>query len=224
MSKKEILSWFDANGASLTASRIMLVLAIGLVIGIMIYITYQVTYSGVNYSVKFNSSNVVILLITIVIMLMISSNIVISLGMVGALSIVRFRTAVKDPRDTVFIFWSIVEGLCVGSQNFKLALISTMVVTIVLLIFSYVGKKGTNYLLIIRGTGESINHEEIEECIDKYASKSRLRTMNRTENTTEMIYELKAKKGLDTEIVNELKEIQNVISINWLLETGENVG
>ncbi len=91
------------------------------------FITYRVTHLSTAYSAKINATNVAITLITAVIMLMISSNIVISLGMVGALSIIRFRTAIKDPWDTVYIFWAVVEeGLAIGSQNFKLSFIAVV--------------------------------------------------------------------------------------------------
>ena len=84
-----------------------------------------------------------------IIMLMISSNIVISLGMVGALSIIRFRTAIKDSRDTVFIFWAITEGLCVGSQNFKLSIITTLFLAILMLIIGFIPKLYSKYLIVI---------------------------------------------------------------------------
>lgn len=107
MSKSDIVNMFYQSGASLGGKRILILLLAGLAVGAVIFITYRITYTGVNYSFRFNLSNVVILLITVVIMIMISSNIVITMGMVGALSIIRFRTAIKDPRDTVFIFWSV---------------------------------------------------------------------------------------------------------------------
>ena len=137
MSKKEILNWFTVNNESLDVSKILFVLGVGILVAVVIFATYRITYSGVSYNAKFNVGNVVMLLIASVIMLMISSNMAISLGMVGALSIVRFRTAVKDPHDTVYIFWSIVEGLCVGAQIYKLAVISTVVIAVVLVAASF---------------------------------------------------------------------------------------
>lgn len=224
MSKNDILNWFATNSTSLTAGKIILILSLGIVVGMAIFLTYQVTYTGVVYSWKFNVSNLAILLITIVIMLMISSNIVISLGMVGALSIVRFRTAIKDARDTVFIFWSIVEGLCLGSQNFKLAFLSTLVIAMVLIFFSLIVKENRNYLLIIRGGATLLDQTRIDECIGGYAKKMKCRAMNRTDISTEMIYELKVKNGLDSEITYALQEIEGITSVNWLSETGENLG
>ena len=104
MSASQILEWFSLNSVNLTITNIILVMLFGTLIASIIFITYRMTYRGVAYNQNENISNVIVLLVTIVIMLMISSNIVISLGMVGALSIVRFRTAIKDPKDTIFIF------------------------------------------------------------------------------------------------------------------------
>ena len=104
MSKEEILSYFYTNSTNYGVKSTLVILLCGLCAGMIIYLTYYVTSEKVVYNRKFNWSLVAFLLITIIIMLMISSNIAISLGMVGALSIVRFRTAVKDSRDTVFIF------------------------------------------------------------------------------------------------------------------------
>ena len=149
MSKEEIFQYFYTNSANLSIRSIMITLLAGLVIGAIIFVTYYISYKGVAYNIKFNISLVVIMLISIVIMLMISSNIVISLGMVGALSIVRFRTAIKDSRDTVFIFWAIAEGLSIGSQNFKLSLVTTLFIAVVLAGSTYLPKMQTKYLVIV---------------------------------------------------------------------------
>lgn len=223
MSKRDILEWFQTNSSSLTTGRILAIMLMGLLMATVIFITYRITYTGVAYNLKFNASNVAILLITIVIMLMISSNIVISLGMVGALSIVRFRTAVKDPRDTVFIFWSIVEGLCIGSQNNKLALVSTLMIAMVLLAFSFVMKLGHNYLLIVRGASD-LSVEQVREAIKGSAPKSRVKTVNSTELSVEMIVELRLKNELDGKLVADIRSLPGVTAVNWLLESGDSVG
>ena len=103
MNKQEILEFFYTNSEELTPVLVFLVLCMALCAAAVIYLTYRFTTEPTVYSQSFNAGNVVLTLITTVIMLMISSNIVISLGMVGALSIVRFRTAVKDARDTLYI-------------------------------------------------------------------------------------------------------------------------
>lgn len=126
MTKQDIWDLFYGVDTAMRGRNIVAVLVAAMIIGAVIFITYRVTHLSTAYSAKINATNVAVTLITAVIMLMISSNIVISLGMVGALSIIRFRTAIKDPWDTVYIFWAVVEGLAVGSQNFKLSFIAVI--------------------------------------------------------------------------------------------------
>ncbi len=180
MTKSEILDWFSVNNASLDANRILFVLGMGMMLGVVIFATYRITYAGVSYNAKFNVGNVVMLLIAAVIMLMISSNIAISLGMVGALSIVRFRTAIKDPQDTIYIFWSIVEGLCAGAQILQIV--------------------GSRY------------------------KKAVLKAANYSVGHSEMIVEVAAKGALDSSVIDTLRQTQDVVSVNWLLEMGEHIG
>ncbi|MBU9727007.1 DUF4956 domain-containing protein [Diplocloster modestus] len=224
MSKKDILSWFYTNSTALTARDIAIILCIGLLCSAVIFLTYRFTYNGVTYNPKFNSSNVIILLITVVIMLMISSNIVISLGMVGALSIVRFRTAIKDPRDTVFIFWSIVEGLCVGSRNFKLALISVLFIALVIFAFHLYVRKWNSYLLVIRGTQKTMDAARIQAVLKPTVTSVRVKAVNQTDSSCEMILETKVKGALTKENLEVLHSIEGVKSFHWMLQTGETIG
>lgn len=227
MSKSDILSWFSTNSVNLTAQAIIGIMCSALIVAAVIFLTYRFTYKGVSYNQKFNVSNVLILLITVVIMLMISSNIVISLGMVGALSIVRFRTAIKDPRDTIFIFWSITEGLCVGSQNFKLAFISTVFIAIVMLLFHQYQYLWNKYIIIIRGEGKDnilINKECLLEKIIPYSTSTKIRSNSCSENYEEIILEIRVRKELNPLIVKDLLEVSGVKSVNYLMESAETVG
>ena len=153
MTKEEVLSYFYTNSTNYGVKRTLVILTCGLLVGLIIYLTYFMTSEKVVYNRKFNWSLVALLLITIIVMLMISSNIAMSLGMVGALSIIRFRTAVKDSRDTVVIFWAIAEGLCTSSQNYRLAFTSVIFIAIVLIVSSKMPGIRNRYLLIISGRG-----------------------------------------------------------------------
>lgn len=223
MKKQDILDWFSGNSESLSVEKILFVLIIALAVAAIIFVTYRITYQGVSYNRKFNVGNVVIVLLTSIIMLMISSNMAISLGMVGALSIVRFRTAIKDPHDTIYIFWAIVEGLCVGAQIYELALTSTIFVALVLLAFSLYSNVQRKYLIIIRG-GKELQVSSVNECIQKQYSNVRVRAANYLDTHCEMICEISARGTMKEEVIENLKELPNVKSVNWLLETGENVG
>lgn len=223
MKKQDILDWFSGNSESLSVEKILFVLIIALAVAAIIFVTYRITYQGVSYNRKFNVGNVVIVLLTAIIMLMISSNMAISLGMVGALSIVRFRTAIKDPHDTIYIFWAIVEGLCVGAQIYELALTSTIFVALVLLAFSLYSNMQRKYLIIIRG-GKELKVSSVNNCIQKQYSNVRIRAANYLDTHCEMICEISARGAMKEEVIENLKELSNVKSVNWLLETGENVG
>ncbi|MCI8795719.1 MAG: DUF4956 domain-containing protein [Dorea sp.] len=224
MGKDEILNYFYTNSADLGINSMIIIMFGGLVIGAFIYLTYFITYRGVAYNAKFNASLIIILLICVVIMLMISSNIVISLGMVGALSIVRFRTAVKDSRDTVFIFWAIAEGLSVGSQNFKLALVTTLFIGIVVAGVSFIPGGRNKYLMIVRGREESIDHTELMAAIRKAAPYIKLRSLNKEETHQEMIFEVRVRGELGAEKLNQIFDVKGVKAVNWVAESGENVG
>lgn len=223
MSKKEILNWFTINNESLDVNKIIFVMGVGILVAIVIFATYRITYSGVNYNAKFNIGNVVMLLIASVIMLMISSNMAISLGMVGALSIVRFRTAVKDPHDTVYIFWAIVEGLCVGAQIYKLAVISTVVIAVVLVAASFYCNARKKYLIVVRGSQELDTDMVMGEIKQEY-KKACLKSANYSKGHSELIIEVGAKREIDTKMIENIRKNAEVVSVNWLLEMGEHIG
>lgn len=224
MTKEEIFQYFYTNSANLGIKAIGITMLAGLAIGILIFATYYLTYRGVAYNAKFNISLLIILLISVVIMLMISSNIVISLGMVGALSIVRFRTAIKDSRDTVFIFWAIAEGLCVGSNNFKLAMISSLFIAIVLLLTGFSLKIKTKYILIVRNNGELIDCKQLHEFLDSYVKNYKLRTVSKDAENQEFIFEVKIKDKMLVELLDALQVVKGVKTINWVSETGDSIG
>lgn len=181
------------------------------VIGLFIFYVYQKTYSGVLYSRSFNVSLVAILLVTTLVISGVTSNVVLSLGMVGALSIVRFRTAVKDPMDLVFLFWAIAEGILCGASLLPLALLGCPVLGIFLLIFANKQQKDNPYLIIIRlidGDAES----RIEGFLRKEVKKMQLKS--KTVNggaDTELIYEIRPNDS-DSNFVNVISKIEGVES------------
>lgn len=218
MSKREILSWFSGNLSTLSVEKIITVLCIALLLSAVIFFTYKLTYSGVSYNARFNSGNVIITLITAVIMMMIGSNIAISLGMVGALSIVRFRTAIKDPQDTIYVFWSLVTGLCVGAQVYQLAVISSVFIAIVVVALSFYSSLNSKYIVIIRGD-LNVDKMVIDKALKESFKSVRVRSVNNRENSVEMIFEVCAAiKGLDMSKVDALKNVDGVKSANYILE------
>lgn len=224
MSKEEVLSYFYTNSADYGVKRTLVILLCGLVTGMIIYLTYYITSEKIVYNRKFNWSLVTMLLITVIVMMMISSNIAISLGMVGALSIVRFRTAVKDSRDTMFIFWAMAEGLCVSSQNYRLTFTTVLFIAIVLIISSKTPGIWNRYLLIVTGEGEPIDIEEFQEKLSSFVVSQRIRTANRDDSHEELILEIKTRGELDLAVIDELTSVSGICSVNWVAESGETIG
>ena len=146
--KNSVLEGFTTG--EVTWSQILMTIAIAFVIGLFIMFIYKKTFSGVVFTRSFATSLILLSLVTSVIILTISSNLMLSLGMVGALSIVRFRTAVKDPIDTIFMFWAIAEGIVVGANLYLIAIISTIVIGLLLIVISLFKLKRTMpYLSLI---------------------------------------------------------------------------
>ena len=219
--KKSVLQSF--TGSSITTTTVCVTLGITVILALYIFAVYYLSTRKTFYNKTFNVSLAAISVITASIILAMQSNLAISLGMVGALSIVRFRTAIKDPSDTVYIFWAIVEGLCVGAQIYKLAVISTIFIAIVLLVSSYYSNTQKKYLIIIRG-GKEIELGQIKAAVEPYYPKMRVRASNYAGERCEIICEVSARQEMNEEAISALKDCGHVNGVNWLLEMGERIG
>lgn len=198
-------------------SRIVVAAAIGFVI----YLSYYLAHAGTVYSRKFNTSLMVLAILTTVVMTAIGNNVALSLGMVGALSIVRFRTAIKDSRDTVYIFWSIVAGLSCGVGDYITAGMGSAAVFLVMLILGRI-KNENRMLLIIRGARST--DERIMSVVASYfKGRFDLRVKNTTADTVELIYEIPRKVynkcSQNTESVEDcLYKIEHIQYVNVVVQ------
>ena len=176
------------NQGTLSIEDIILRMAMAAVFAIVIFISYRITHSGSVYSAKFNITLVTLTLLSTMVMTVIGNNVALSLGMVGALSIIRFRTSVKDSRDTVYIFWTIIIGICCGVGDFTVAGIGSVAVFLVLLLLGRV-KSEYRTLLIIRANRN--NAEVIRKIVLEYFTKAPIiKAENSTEEKIEFIYEI----------------------------------
>ena len=201
-------SSFVDSSTDLTVLQTSITLLLAFLVGFFIFQIYKKTYQNVVYTKSFNLSLVMMTVITSLVIMAVTSNIVLSLGMVGALSIVRFRAAVKDPMDIVFMFWAIASGIVIGAGLFLLALVGTILIGLILFIFNINMKNETPYLLLINFSQESDEVQvinKIKSKVNKYLVKSK--TVNGSE--TELTIELRIKNG-EMGFVNELKEIGSV--------------
>ena len=210
--------------SSLTANQIILNLGVAAFIGICIYVSYYLSHVGTVYSKKFNVSLVMLTILTSMVMTVIGNNVALSLGMVGALSIVRFRTAIKDSRDTAYIFWTIIVCICCGVGDYFVAGIGTAIVFVMMLIFGAV-KNDNRILLVVRGPrNEDLKIESI--IFDFYSHKANLKVKNTTSTSVEYIYEL-TKKVYNKQITREesitdvLYKIKNMEYVNVVVQNDE---
>ena len=220
---KELLYYLTNDAGSLTLQEILLSFACAVILGAVIFVSYRFCHTGAVYSGKFNVSLWMMTLVTTLIMCVIGNNIALSLGMVGALSIVRFRTAIKDPRDTSYIFWAIAVGVCCGICDYLIAGIGSAVIFCMMVLLGN-ARGNDRYLLIVRIDGSPDTRvEELMQCF--YRNKARLRVKNTAQAQSEYIYELSAsllrKRGGIGDISNELYALEGVQNVNLVCQNDE---
>lgn len=215
--KKSFLEGVNVSDFSITS--VGLTLAVTAILGIYIYMVYRMISRKAFYSKSFNISLVAMAMITAAIILAIQSSVVISLGMVGALSIVRFRTAVKDPMDLVFLFWSISVGIICGAGLYGMALMLSLCVTIVILLLDYLPTSSAPMLLVLNARDEKVE-DEVTDIVSKYARHFRVKSRNLTKNGMDMVMELRIKKN-EVEMVRAINELSGVDAVSLLSHDGE---
>lgn len=221
---KEKLFELIEHQNNLTIGEILLNIGISVLIGFLIYVSYMFSHRGTIYSKKFNASLIVLTMLTSVVMTVIGNNIALSLGMVGALSIVRFRTAIKDSRDTVYIFWTIIVGICCGVGDYIVALIGSVGVFLVILALGLI-KNDNRMLLIIRGNRGSQSTAQAK-VYQMFHKKAILRVQNTSDDNFELIFELSQqtlKKYVSAphQISDELYKIGKIEYVNLVMQNDE---
>lgn len=211
--------------STLTWEQIAANIIVAGIIGFLIFVSYMISHRGTIYSKKFNVSLVVLTVLTSMVMTVIGNNVALSLGMVGALSIVRFRTAIKDSRDTVYIFWTIIVGICCGVGDYVVAGIGSAFVFLLLLILGSI-KNNNRMLVIIRG--DRAKEAAIQAVMFKFfGAKAVMRVKNSTAESIEFIYEITAKLLSQAErknnigICDEIYKIGNIEYVNTVMQNDE---
>ncbi len=190
-----------------------------LVLGLFIFAVYKKTFSGVMYSTGFGMSLIGLSLVTTLVIMAVTSNVVLSLGMVGALSIVRFRAAIKEPMEIVFLFWSLAVGIVIGAGMIPLAVIGSLIIGIILIIFANRKLNNTPYILIVNCENEKAEKsavEMIKTSVGKYLVKSK--TIN--SSGIELTAEIKVKES-SMDFVNRVNEIEGVTDATLVTFNGE---
>lgn len=221
--KDQLFNLFG-NMKELSLEAIALNIGMSAVIGFFIFVSYYLTHKGTIYSKKFNASLVAMTVLTGTVMTVIGNNIALSLGMVGALSIVRFRTAIKDSRDTIYLFWSVIVGICCGVGDFQVAGIGSAITFIVFLILGFI-RNDNRMLIVIRASRSK--QQDIQSLIYKtFERKAVLRVRNTSEDNVEFIYEITAKalakvEKNNVDVIDSIYKIGSVEYVNIVMQNDE---
>lgn len=223
--KEQIYQLFEASNVGVSAEDILLRVAVSVVLGLVIFLSYWLSHAGTIYSQKFNINLITLTVLTATVMTVIGNNIALSLGMVGALSIVRFRTAIKDARDTTYIFWAIICGICCGVGQFMAAGIGSAAVFVVLLILGRV-RNDVRTLLVIRAS--RAQELAIEGLVFEYfRGRAVERVKNTTDESIELMYELsrgvllKSQRRADNPITTDLYALGGIEYVNIVAQNDE---
>ncbi len=215
-------SSFLENVSSFSILDTLIGLAMALAIGLFIFIIYKKTLTGVMYSTGFALTLVGMSMVTTLVIMAVTSNVVLSLGMVGALSIVRFRTAIKEPVEIVFLFWSLAVGIVIGAGMIPLAVIGSVIIGVILLVFGNRKTRNAPYILVLNCLNEAAENAVIALVsgnTEHYIVKSK--TIN--ENGIELTLELRTKNA-STGFVNRIHEVQGVRNATLVSYNGEYMG
>ena len=214
--KKSILEGF--TGGDMSTTEIMVTLGVTFIISLYIFLVYKLISKTALYDKSFHISMTLISVITAGIIVAMQSSIVISLGMVGALSIVRFRTAIKNPMDLLFLFWSIGTGIVCGAGMFEIAIMVALMTTIGMVILEYLPGNRKVYLLIVNGTVD-LQEDAVLNAVKPFVKKCTVKTRNLKKHGCDYIFEVDTKK--EKELMETLRAVEEIEQVSLLHHEGE---
>lgn len=215
-------SSFLENVSSISVLDMLLTIVLSFGIGLFIFLIYKKTYRGVMYSAGFGTTLIALTMITSIVILAVTSNVVLSLGMVGALSIVRFRTAIKDPLDIAFLFWSIGAGIILAAGMIPLAIIGSVCIGLILLVFVNQKSHTHPYMVVLN----CVNHDaevSAREFLAKNVTRTTVKSKSAVKGAIEMNIEVRLKED-DTDFINILSEMPGVNSAVIVSYNGDYMG
>ena len=212
-------SSFLEKAASFSVLDTVLALVLAFVLGLFIFLVYKKTFHGVMYSASFGVSMLAMTMVTTLIILAVTSNVILSLGMVGALSIGRFRSAIKEPLDIAFLFWSISVGIVLGAGLIPLAVIGSLFIGVIMVLF--VNKKTTDtpYVLVL-DYDESLNEKTVLDAVQQSVKKYMVKSKTVSPNGVELTIEVRL-RDLSTQFVNQMAAIKGVRNAVLVSYNGE---
>jgi len=215
-------SSFLENVISVSLLDMGIALVLAFCLGLFIFFVYKKTFQGVMYSSSFGVTLIALTMITTLVILAVTSNVVLSLGMVGALSIVRFRTAIKEPLDIAFLFWSIAAGIVLAAGMIPLAVIGSVFIGVVLLVFVNRKSSCDPYILVLQCGGQD-SETAAKSFLDRQTRRCVVKSKTVRQGAVEVNYEIRLKDG-DTGFVNALSELDGVQSAALVSYNGDYMG
>ncbi|NLL76795.1 MAG: DUF4956 domain-containing protein [Clostridiales bacterium] len=220
MSFNDVLkkSFIQSTAESMSRGDVLLAIGVACLIAIYIFAIYRVMTRKVFYNNSFNISLVALAIITTAIILSIQSSVVISLGMVGALSIVRFRTAIKEPMDLVFLFWSISVGIICGAGLFEIAIMASLFLTAVIFGLEKLPVAKASMMLVV-DSDNVYGEEEIINTVKKYSSYVKIKSRNMNAESLNMVVEVKIKE--EAKCIREVNALKGINNVSLISQDGE---
>ena len=215
-------SSFLENVAAVSLLDMVLALVLAFGVGMFIFLVYKKTYQGVMYSSSFGVTLVALTMITTLVILAVTSNVVLSLGMVGALSIVRFRTAIKEPLDIAFLFWSIAAGIVLAAGFIPLAVIGSVIIGVILLVFVNRKSHCNPYIAVITCEGHD-SETTAREYLEKKTERCSVKSKSARKGMVEVNFEIRLRDD-NTDFINELSEMPGINSAVLVSYNGEYMG
>ena len=215
-------SSFLSNVTSVSLLDMVLAMVLAFAIGLFIYFIYRKSYSGVMYSASFGVTLIALTMITAFVILAVTSNVVLSLGMVGALSIVRFRTAIKEPMDIAFLFWAIAAGIVLAAGLIPLAVFGSIAIGIIILVFANIRESSSPYIVVLR-CADSASEKEAADYIAGETSKCLVKSKTARRGEIEVTLEVRLKSD-STDFINTVADFEGVESAVLVSYNGDYMG
>ena len=215
-------SSFLSNVTAVSPIDMVLTMVLAFCVGMFIFLVYKKTYTGVMYSSSFGVTLVALSMITALVILAVTSNVVLSLGMVGALSIVRFRTAIKEPLDIAFLFWSIAVGIVLAAGLIPLAVFGSLVIGIFLLLFVNRKSHANPYIVVVQCDGHE-SEQAVQSFLKEHTLRCAVKSKSAQKGAVELNMEVRLKDD-NTDFINELSDLSGVHSAVLVSYNGEYMG
>ena len=216
-------SSFLENVTAVSLTDMALSLLLSFCLGLFIYFVYKKTYAGVMLSKAFGGSLLAMTMITTMVVLAVTSNVVLSLGMVGALSIVRFRTAIKEPMDIAFLFWAIAGGIVLAAGMIPLAIVGSVIIGIIMIVFCNRKSSQKPYIAVISCENSDVEHK-VAEYLNSHTDKTVVKSKSARKDGIELSCEVTLKENNNTDFITELSAMEGVSSAVLVSYNGDYMG